>query len=70
MDLISKSQNGHAFRRLVALNGCHKLGYQCTVYSDGCGSMVHVEIAAVLMGLNHIYIPPLHDMDMDIMNKV
>mgnify|MGYP001488037148 CR=1 FL=1 len=38
--------------------GCHKLPYKCTVYSDGCGSMVHVEIAAVMMGLDHAYIPP------------
>ena len=58
VDVASKAHNGTAFRRIVAMNGIHKLPYLCRVYTDGCGSMVHVEIAAVLMGLDHAYIPP------------
>ena len=58
VDVQSKAHNGNAFRRIMALNGVHKLPYHCTVYTDGCGSMVHVEIAAVAMGIDHVYIPP------------
>ena len=58
VDLKSKADNGYAFRKIVAMNGIHKLPYSCRIYSDGCGSMAHVEIAAVLMGLDHAYVPP------------
>ena len=57
-DVQFKAHNGNAFRRIMALNGVHKLPYHCTVYTDGCGSMVHVEVAAVAMGNDHVYIPP------------
>ena len=43
----------------VAMNGIHKLPYHCMIYTDGCGSMVHVEAAAVLSiaptSQNHIF---------------
>ena len=58
IDTFHKDDNGLSFRKIAVENGVHKLAYQCTVYSDGCGSMAHVEIAAVLMGINHVYIPP------------
>ena len=58
VDLHKKSQNGLAFREIVATNGIHKLPYKCTIYTDGCGSMRHVEVAATLMGINHAYLPP------------
>ena len=40
VDVVSKAHNGNAFRRIMVLNGVHKLPYRCTVYTDGCGSMV------------------------------
>jgi hypothetical protein len=58
VDTFTKADNGFSFRRIVAKNGVHKLPWKCTVYSDGCGSMAHVEIAAVLTGIDHVYIPP------------
>lgn len=69
VDLMSKADNGVAFRKIVALNGVHKLPYHCTIYTDGCGSMVHVEIAATLMGLNHAYIPP-HEQSLNEAEKI
>ena len=57
-DLYSKSHNGSTFRSIVAQNGIHKLPYVCLVLADGCGSMMHVEVAAVALGINHQYIPP------------
>ena len=47
-----------AARGILQSHGVHKLPYSCLVYSDGCGPMQHVEIAAVTMGLQHAYIPP------------
>ena len=58
VDVRSKKHNGKAFSRIVALFGIHKVGYPCRVYSDGCGSMVHVKNAAVRMGIDHAYTPP------------
>jgi hypothetical protein len=58
VDLASKAHNGTAFRKIVAMNGVHKLPYSCRIYTDGCGSMIHVEVAAVLMGIDHANIPP------------
>ena len=58
VDLKSKADNGYTFRKIMAMNGIHKLPYHCRIYSDGCVSMMHVEIATVLMGIDHAYIPP------------
>ena len=58
VDVFKKSSNGIAFSKIVAMNGIHKLPYACMVLTDGCGSMVHVEHAAVQRGINHQYIPP------------
>ena len=69
VDLVRKADNGLAFREIVATNGIHKLPYSCTIYTDGCGSMVHVEVAATLMGLNHVYIPP-REQSLNIAEKV
>ena len=57
IDVSSKTQNGEAFVSICVQAGVHKLAYKCTVYSDGCGSMVHVAKAAVSIGLDHVYIP-------------
>ena len=58
IDVRRKSENGDAFAKIMALNGVHKLGYHCTIYTDGCGSMAHVATAAMRMGINHQYTPP------------
>ena len=58
MDVPRKTFNGMAFRRLIAMNGVHKLPYKCTVYADNCGSMVHVMNTCVSMGLNFQPLPP------------
>ena len=39
-------------------NGVHLLSYPRTIYTDGCGSMVHVRDMAISMGINYIAIPP------------
>ena len=69
VDIFKKTENGMALREMIALNGVHKLPYKCTVYSDGCGSMVHVEIASALMGLNHAFIPP-HEQSLNEAEKI
>ena len=56
--LHRKTENGKAFKRIVARHGIHKLTYPCRVYSDGCGSMKHVEDDASQVGIDHAYIPP------------
>ena len=58
VDLKSKSDNGWAFQQIVAQNGVHKLDYHCHIWTDGCGSMVHVLNTAVRMGIDHAYTPP------------
>ena len=58
IDVASKSQNGKAFQRIMAINGIHKLPYHCHIWTDGCGSMNHVRDAAVLAGLDHAFLPP------------
>ena len=58
IDVTSKKNNGQAFRRIMAKFGVHKLNYPCRVFTDGCGSMAHVELAACLMGVDHQYNPP------------
>ena len=67
--LFKKTVNGVALRKIASQNGVHKLPYRCTVYSDGCGSMVHVEIAAVTMGLQHAYILP-HEQSLNEAEKI
>ena len=53
VDVSTKKNNGRAFLQIVVKNGIHKLSYPCRVYSDGCGSMVHVKEAAVKVGIDH-----------------
>jgi hypothetical protein len=69
IDIRSKTENGSAFRRVAVREGMHKLPYTCRVYSDGCGSMKHVEDTAVLMGIDHQYIPP-HQQSLNEAEKV
>ena len=40
------------------MNGVHKLSYHCRIWTDGCGSMNHVEDSAVKLGIDHAHIPP------------
>ena len=69
VDVSTKKNNGDAFAQIVAMNGVHKLPYQCRVYTDGCGSMVHVRDTAVRMGIDHVYIPP-HQQSLNEAEKV
>ena len=69
VDLRSKQLNGLAFRRIIAKLGIHKLPYPCRIFTDGCGSMAHVELAASLMGIDHQYIPP-HQQSLNEAEKV
>ena len=39
-------------------NGVHLLDYPRVIYTDGCGSMVHVRSMAVSIGIIYIAIPP------------
>ena len=57
VNIFRKTDNGVALCEILAMNGVHKLPYSCLVHSDGCGSMQHVEVIAVTMGLHHAYIP-------------
>ena len=57
-DVHTKRDNGKAFQLMVAKNGIHKLDYPCRVFSDGCGSMVHVRDTATRLGIDHAYTPP------------
>ena len=56
--MSAKSENGDAFRKVVAMNGIHKLPYSCRIWTDGCGSMVHAANAATQAGIDHAYTPP------------
>ena len=69
VDIQRKTENGQAFLRIVARYGIHKLEYPCRVWSDGCGSMAHVELAASKVGIDHAYIPP-HQQSLNEAEKV
>ena len=69
VNLFKKTENGTALREILSMNGVHKLPYSCLGYSDGCGSMRHVEIAAVTMGLQHAYVPP-HEQSLNETEKI
>ena len=58
IDVATKTHNGKAFLRIMAMNGVHKLPYQCHIWIDGCGSMDHVRNAATRAGIDHAYTPP------------
>ena len=58
IDLRTKANNGIVFRRIVAREGIHKLPHAYRIYTDGCDSMKHVELAANILGSDHQYIPP------------
>ncbi len=68
-DIRSKTHNGKAFERVIALNGIHKLPYACRIMSDGCGSMAHVATTASQFGIDHQYIPP-HQQSLNEAEKV
>ena len=38
----TKTQHDDSFRKIMVENGVHLLEYPRTIYTDGCGSMVHV----------------------------
>ena len=58
VDVAHKTDNGDAFSRIVIMNGVHKLPYACRIWTDGCGSMVHVKGVAVRLGIDHAYTHP------------
>jgi hypothetical protein len=53
-----KSDNGKAYLKFASQFDLVTLGYQSTCWTDGCGSMRHVEIAAASLGLGHEFLPP------------
>ena len=55
---FTKTQHGTSFRSIMVENGVQNLPYDRVVYTDGCGSMMHVKDMAINLGINHIYIPP------------
>ena len=57
-NVYDKKSHGEAFEKIMIKNGVHLLEYPRTIYTDGCGSMVHVCDTAVRIGINHISIPP------------
>ena len=69
IDINRKTENGKAFLRIVARHGIPKLEYPCRVWSDGCGSMVHVEHSASRVGIDHAYISP-HQQSLNEAEKV
>ena len=69
IDLHNKAQNGLAFRKIVAREGIHKLPYHCRVHTDGCGSMNHVRDTAVMLGIDHQFVPP-HQQSLNEAEKV
>ena len=69
IDVTSKKHNGQAFSRIVSAHGIHKVEYPCRVYSDGCGSMIHVVQSATKAGIDHAYIPP-HEQSLNEAEKV
>ena len=69
IDVTSKKHNGQAFSRVVSAHGIHKVEYPCRVYTDGCGSMVHVMNSATKAGIDHAYIPP-HEQSLNEAEKV
>ena len=60
VDLTQKRDNGWAIQQFYVKFGVHKMPYKCTMYSDGCGSMVHLAKAGIRMGIDHCNLPP-HD---------
>jgi hypothetical protein len=58
VDVFKKSSNGLAFSKMMSMNGVHQLPYSCLMLTDGCGSMAHVQEAAVRQGISHQYVPP------------
>ena len=57
-DVTSKAANGQAFRAMAAQWGLTKVPWPVTVFTDGCGSMVHVAKVCEQLGLNHQATPP------------
>ena len=54
----TKTQHGDSFQKIMVENGVHLLDYPRTIYTYGCGFMVHVRDMAIKMGINYIAIPP------------
>ena len=54
----SKDLNGKHARDILVEEGVHKLPYTCTVRTDGCGSMKHIENMVPDLGIRHDPTPP------------
>lgn len=57
VDVRVKYAAGQALRQILVQWGVHKNPYRCTVISDGCGAMVHVEAMSYAMGINWAPLP-------------
>ena len=58
VDCQRKLQYGKAIRTLMIREGVHLLDYPRCCYTDGCGSMKHVEDNVIDLGINYNKIPP------------
>jgi hypothetical protein len=57
-DVSKKAHNGKAFAKMVCKNGTHKLPYECTLHTGGCGTLEPVVQVAVQSGTDRICMPP------------
>ena len=58
VDCQRKLQYGKAIRTLMICEGVHLLDYPRCCYTNGCGSMKHVEDNIIDLGINYNKIPP------------
>jgi len=57
LDVTTKRSNGIAFLKWATIFNITKLKYTPTVFTDGCGSMMHLKDAAEANGMRHHYLP-------------
>ena len=57
VDIKTKRAVGLALQEIICQWKLHHLGHACTIYADGCGSMVHAKRMAMQFGLDFIPIP-------------
>ena len=58
VDETAKTDHPNSLHQIIVQNGVHLLDYPRILYTDGCGSMRPVRDKAILMGINHHFIPP------------
>ena len=58
VDATRKTSHPDSLQQIVIQNGIHLLTYPRTLYTDGCGSMKLVRDKSIVLGINHVFIPP------------